>query len=207
MDDMLPELIWIALLIHKFGVKEGTAVAVGIAKAAARCDQTTERAFAVASDYLGLSDEQKRCVRSALNAEGTLEKARRGLTALIGHYPAFPLAFLAEQGRKNNACSGSTLDDLSEAIDNISDRQAYTGTFTQATVVYIYFINDKLKVSPGLSLANFPAIQEYPATDESQRVAASVRAAVNFLLTHDIACKWRVSFWNRGRSLGSCRVD
>ena len=30
MDDRVPELVWIALLIHVLGVKEGTAVAVSI---------------------------------------------------------------------------------------------------------------------------------------------------------------------------------
>ena len=206
MDDILPELIWIALLVQRFGVKEGTAVAVSIAKAAARYHQTAKRAFAATSDYLELDDEEKRCVHSTLKAEGTLERARSGLAALIGHYPDFPLAFLADPSRSNDA-SCSTLDALREAIGNTSDRQGYAGTFTQATVVYIYFINDKLKVSPGLGLANFPAIEEYPTTEESRRVAASARAAVNFLLTHEIPCKWRNSFWNLGRSLGSCSVD
>ena len=43
-------------------------------------------------------------------------------------------------------------------------------------------------------------------TDESHRVAASVRSAVTFLLSQDIPTVWRNSFWNQGRSFGPCDV-
>ena len=206
MDNLVPELIWIALLIHVFGVKEGTAVAVSIAKAAAKCDQTTKRAFAATSDYAELHDEQKQCARSALKAEGTLGKAGRGLAALIHQYTQFPLAFLADPDSLSEDSPCSTLDDVREAIASISDRESHAGIFAQATVVYINFINNGLKVRRGLSLANFPAIEEYPRTYESRMVAAAVKSAVNFLLTQDIPADWRNSFWNQGRSLGACEV-
>ena len=205
-DDRVPELIWIALLNQVFGVIEGTSVAVSIAKTAAGCHQTAKKAFAATSDYAELSDEEKQCTRAALSTEGTLGKARQGLAALIDHYAKFPLAFLADPDRASADSPDSTLDDLREVIDNISDRQGLAGIFAQATVVYIFFINGKLKVFPGSGLADFTAIEEYPVTEESQRVAASVRSAVSLLLTQDISPDWRTSFWNQGRSLGPCEV-
>ena len=203
LDDRVPELIWIALLIHVFGLKEGTAIALSVAKAAAKCDQTAKKAFAAASDFVELSDEQRRCIRSALSQEGMLHKASQGLATLIHNYADFPLAFLSNP---DSDSSGSTLSDLRETIANVSDRQSQAGIYAQATVVYIFFVNDKLKVRSDSGLANFPAIEEYPTTDESLRVAAAVRSAVTFLLSHDIPPDWRNSFWNQGRSFGSCEV-
>ena len=136
-----------------------------------------------------------------------LDKARLGMGALISHYNEFPLAFLAEPASGSEDSPGSTLDDLGAAIDSISDRHGYDGTLAQATVVYIHFINNVLKVSPGLALANFRAIEEYPKTDESLRVAASVRSAVTMLLTRDMPSDWRYSFWNQGRTLGPCEIS
>ena len=206
MDDRVPELVWIALLIHIFGLKDGTAVATGIASAAARCAPTANKAFGAASDYMELSDNQKQCVCLALSAENALEKAVSGLAALIDHYPDFPLAFLANPSAAAEDSSGSTLADLKEAIENIIDRESYAGTLTQAVVVCIYFTNDKLKVAPGMALANFPIIEEYPATAESQRVGASVRAAVSAMFTQNSPSSWGRSFWNRGRLLDSCEI-
>ena len=51
MDERVPELIWIALLIQVFGLKRGTEIALKIAKSAAKCGQPTQKAFAAASDY------------------------------------------------------------------------------------------------------------------------------------------------------------
>ncbi len=207
MDDRVPELIWIALLMHALGIREGVAVAAGIAKAASNCHEAPRRAFAAASDFAGLSNDQKRCMQLALKKEGTLEKARQGLAVLISHYPGFPLAFLGSQDGSNQDCSESTLCNLRRAIQDISDRQGDAGIFAQATVVYIYFINDMLKVSPGSALANFTEIERYPKTEESRRVASSVRSAVTGLIKWDIPPNWRNAFWNRGRTLGPCEVN
>jgi len=206
MDNLVPELIWIALLNRMFGNTEGTALATSIAKAASSCDQSAKRGFATVSDYAALSDEQERCIRSALNAEGTLERALRGLAVLISHYSEFPLSFLADQDGLSEGSLSSTLSDLTEVIASIGDRLSHAATFAQATVVYICLINDQLKVSPGTSLANFTAIEAYPITEESQRVASSVRATVNFLVTTHASSGWSSSFWRQGRCLGPCEV-
>ena len=205
-DDRVPELIWIALLIQVFGLNEGTEVAVSIAKTAAKCYQAPNKAFAAASDYAELSDQDKQCVRLALKVEGMLDKSGRGLAALIHHYTGFPLAFLEGPRELVENGPSSTLDDLRTTIDNIRDRQSRAAIFAQATLVYIFFINDQLRVSPHVGLANLPAIEEYPMTDESQRVAASVRSAVTGLLTTDISSDWGISFWDQGHSFGPCEV-
>ncbi len=206
MDDRVPELIWIALLIQVFGLKRGTEIALRIAKSAAKCAQPTQKAFAAASDYTMFKDEQGGHLCLELTAAGVLEEARRGLAALIDHYPEFPLSFLGYPESMAENTPLSTLDDLGETIVSISDRESYAGTFAQATVVCIYFANDQLKVSPNTGLANFPAIEEYPMTDESLRVAASVRSAVTGLLTRGVSPDWRDFFWDQGRSLGPCEV-
>ena len=205
-DDRVPELIWIALLNHVFGLKEGTAIAVSVAEAAAKYDQTAKKAFAATSDYFELGDEQRHSVRSVLGEQGILDKAAQGLAALIHNYPDCPLAFLSKPGRGMDNSPGSTLEDLREAISNICDRQSQSGIYAQAAVVYIFFVNDRLKVASHIGLANLPAIEDYPMTEESVRVAASVRSAVTLLLSHDIPAYWRNSFWNQGRLLGACEV-
>lgn len=202
MHDRLPELVWIALLHQVFGVRTGTTVACSIATAASLCDQTGEKTFAVVSDYATLSPDGKRCVREALWAEATLQKAQRGLAALANHYRDFPMAFVV--GEK---LQGSTLADLRKAIDSIRDRESRAAMLAQATVVYIAVINDKLKVAPGLSLENLSVIEDYPLTEDSLRLAGTVRSAATMLLTSGIAPDWGNSFWSQGRSLEPCEVS
>ncbi len=205
-DDRVPELIWIALLIHMYGVKEGTMVATNIAEAAAGSHHADAKAYAATSDYAKLSNVQKHQIRLALTDEGILAKASRGLAALIEHYNDFPLAFLADTANAKDDIPSSTLDDLQAVIQSISDRQSVAGTFAQAGVVYIFFINGKLQVAPSSSLARFPAVENYPMTDESLRVAASIRSAAALLLTQGVSKEWGIAFWNQGLTLSPCEV-
>ena len=207
MNDRVPELIWIALLIHVYGVQDGISLATKVASAASKCSPTNKRAFAATSDFAILSDEEKDCVRFMLRSEGTLDKVRWGLAELIANYPEFSLAFLGASVKQRQDNSGTILQDLKAVIYNIRDREGTDGVIAQTGVVCIFFHNNMLEVPPNSSLANLGAIAGYPSTEESKRVAASVRALVNQLLTVDIPPDWRNSFWNQGRILAPCELD
>jgi hypothetical protein len=73
----------------------------------------------------------------------------------------------------------------------------------QANGVYIAFVTGKLQVARGLSLANFPAIEKYPETEESRRVASGVRMVVNMFIgmARQSPNDWQKYFWNRGLEL------
>ena len=203
LDDRLPELIWIALLIHRLGVRQGIAVATSIAKAAATCAQDSERGFAAASDYTSLTDDEKTSTRAALTAEGVLVRACLSLAALINHYEEFPLAFLAEQDTLLGDDQESTLSDLKKTIGATRDRGESAGLFVQATAVYILLVNKKLNVPPGLGFENLDAILDYPLTDESKKLAALVRSTSLTLLSFRPAFGLgRVVLANRSHSPG-----
>jgi hypothetical protein len=63
------------------------------------------------------------------------------------------------------------------------------------------------KIYPtAVSLANFPEIEKYPDTPESERVGSGVRAAIIsfFGSSYDLSSTWPAYFWNRGLELESC---
>jgi len=207
LNDRLPELVWIALLQHVFGVQTGTILACDIAAAAGRCDQTSKMMFTSVSDYATLSPDSKQCIREALWAEATLQKVQRGLAALSNHYENFPMAFLVGQSNAREEIQGSTLADLKETINAIADRTSRAATIAQATAINIAITNDKLKVAPGLSLGNLDAVEDYPLTDESRMVAASIRSTTMVILGRETPSDWRTSFWTQGRALEPCEVS
>ena len=204
-DDRVPELIWIALLMQTLGIKLGNDVATAIAKKAAEFSQVG-KAFAAASDYFELNEEQKQQVQAALDAEGMLESAQTALATLIDQYDGFPLAFLKPSNSDHEISMEPSFEDLARAIHAIYDRESREAIFVQATTVNIYFTNDLLKVAPGLSLGNLNAVLEYPETEESLKVAASVRSAVTFLIGKEVISDWASSFWRRGRIITPCEV-
>lgn len=206
MNDRVPELVWIALLLHTYGVKEGIEVAVDIAKVASKCNGDSNKAFAAISEYAELSENNKDCVRFMLRSEGMLDKARLGLAALIKHYPEFPLSFLEESGKDSKELPRSTLNTLRMTLQYIRDREHVASIFAQAGVICIFSANRKPMVPSYCGISNFPAILDYPDSDESKWVASSVSNAVRIFLTDGISPDWRNYFWDQGRSISQCEV-
>ena len=102
------------------------------------------------------------------------------------------------------------MEDFKDVLVSIFDKWDTPGTFAQATAVYIAFVSDMMKVFKGLALANFPAIEDFPSTEESQRVASSVRSAVLISYEHfkaDQSTAWISYFWKRGLELDDCKLE
>jgi hypothetical protein len=204
LDDLLPELIWIGLMNAAFGIKRGVELSVELAKAASACTTGAQGAYVFVSEYDQLQPAEQECVRGHLSDSGALDHVTSALRVLAAHYPECPLAFLWST-KQYDAQDETALSKLRELILALADRREKAATWVQATAVYMCFLNDKLKVFRGSALADFTAIEAYPDTDESMKVASSVRASITgFLPSLNLSNDWRHYFWNRGLRLQPC---
>jgi hypothetical protein len=107
--------------------------------------------------------------------------------------------------------SDKHLETISFSISELYDRESVTATMTQATAIWLAFDAGVLKVNKGLALAEFPKIEEYPNTNISRKIAASIRAALNgfFAVSGPMASgtEWPTEFWNRGLEISCCELD
>lgn len=206
--DLVPELLWISLLHSTHGLKNGADLARQLALAALGTQgQKPKKWFAFASSYAALDTLEQDAVMATLQASQALGEVREGLRPLVQLYPECPLRFLVPDERGNGAAS---LINLKTVLESILDRWESPATFTQATAVYIAFTSDMLKVFSGLALANFPAIEEFPKTEESKQVAASVRSVVSMFsghFTEPTSNSWISYFWRRGLELEPCSTQ
>ena len=204
LDDLVPELIWIALIIDRFERQRGAEICVGLAKAAAACSTKATGAYAFISEYSRLKSREQQCVIDKLADAEILNELGDALQVLKIYYPESPFAFILSN-QESWPVGEDGLNRLKLLIEELSDRRGVTATFVQATAVYVYFLNDKLKVSAGSALADFTAIEAYPSTDASVKVASFIRALLNgFPASLDLSSDWRNYFWNNGRRIESC---
>ncbi len=202
--DLMPELVWIGLVHAKHGVKRGVELCVELARAAVACTAKSNRAFAFISDYAQLQQGEQECVIGHLLETGSLADLSEALNVLLVYYPQGPLTFLSNSQRCG-VSSEASLTTLKRVLWESSDRRGRQATLMQATAVYVYFLNDRLKVPPGSGLANFTAIESYPDTEESLKIATYVRALLNGLTaSSNLSEEWRRYFWNTGRALEPC---
>ena len=207
-NDLVPELVWIALLCTTHGLKTGTDLARRMALASIGARGAKDKVwFAVTSTYTVLDPAEQEAVVAALEHDGVVQQIREALSPLFVLYPECPLRFLVVDGFQ---APNDSLETFKGVLASLFDKSETPATFTQATAVYIAFVSDMLRVFKGLALANFPAIEDFPSTEESQRVASSVRSAVLLLYERskvDQSSAWISYFWRRGLELDGCKLD
>ena len=220
---ILPELLWMGLLNHYYGFKEGAQLSLGLARASAQATgvnpkefkkkfgKAPKQTFSNTSAYKTLNAQQQQDVIKYLKLWHQLEPFIHALTPLAVFYPDCPLNFLFEATAVSK--EDANLDEFKQVLSTFFDKYDKPAIFMMANAVYIAFCTNKLKVivsdnrdsNQDSALANFPAIQYYPDTDESKIVGAGIRSTVNMLVAGDESSQeWPNYFWNRGLKLEAC---
>jgi hypothetical protein len=67
-------------------------------------------------------------------------------------------------------------------------------------------VSDERNSPTDPDLANFPEIERYPNTEESKKIAVSIRMNAGILLHSDekLSTEWCDYFWNRGLEISKC---
>lgn len=202
-NTMIPELLWIALLQDAWGPRRGIEIITAFTRDVRASDPSrAPTIWASAGKFAGLPEGT---LASIVKDRPYCEDLCRPLAPLHAHYPNHPMRELVAG---DGSTSSADLSRLKTLVGELFDRGTVVATMTQATATWLAFDSERLKVSAGLALADFPRIEDYPATEQSLRIAASIRATLNQMFGDVDAMAsgtdWPVAFWNRGLELEPC---
>ena len=203
---IVPELIWIALLNHRYGFQQGADLSLSLAKATKEATGKDEW-YAPISSFYPLSNVQKDKILELLDKENKLNSLSTGLFPLNYYYSKSPLNFFNGKKSQESIKKAVYLTEIKNVLTSLYDRHSKEATFTQANAIYICFVLGKLKVTSSSALANFPEIENYPNTEESKKIAAFVRASINGFIGMDLDDRltdWQAYFWGRGLEIDNC---
>lgn len=209
-DDILPEIIWLAALNDRHGWSKGAALAVNLARAArTSMEAPGARWFAFLSDFSLLYGAQQARVVDGLRSTEDHGALLEALEPILSNYPGCPLGFLLDRTiGEDEAWAG--LDRLRTLIATLFDKTSLSATQAQANAIYLGFTSGTFKVAPTISLARFPEIENYPHTEISRQIGSAVRAAMNIRAGEGgsaASAAWSRYFWNRGLELQPCETE
>jgi hypothetical protein len=142
-----------------------------------------------------------------LSETNELADIERALAPLVHFYPECPYRHLFEDQPIELPDKTAALRSFKGVLESLYVKQGRAATLVQGTAVYIALVTGKVMLTESVSLGNLEAITDYPQTEESQGVGASVRAMCNFLIGNSSGksdARWAEYFWNRGFELESC---
>ncbi len=208
----LPELLWIGLLQGTYGLRRGVDLSLALAEAATQAKSNTPGLlwFAATSSYAALEENEWRKVYQTLENSGRRNYLTRALAPLMHFYPECPYVRLFTQTPRQLSNKDQPLSEFKDLLESLYDKQERVATLVQATAAYLALATQKVALVEGISLGNLETIKDFPHTEESQKVAASVRAVCNFLIgttLKEFDSGWARYFWNRGFELEHCEYD
>jgi hypothetical protein len=205
---MIPEFVWIALIQEHYGHSKGVSLITSMTRLARKCAPSEKiRIFATISCFSEITSHEQLGLQSELGASGELFQIQKALTPLIVFYPECPLRFLFSATPSLTDADNEQLESFKTLVAGLYDKTSKNTMMVQATAVWLAFDSGALRVSEGLALASFPEIEEYPNTELSQKVAASIRASVHMFFTehhYPASSIWPQYFWDRGFEIDRC---
>ncbi len=203
----LPEVVWISLLHRKHGDRRAADLITALGRSVRkRAAEPTSRIFGAVTHYAAVSDAEWSTIRSDLGANGDLLLIQEAIRPLVVLYPECPLRHLFFNPPAESE-DGDLLQ-MARTVGELFDQQLRSTVMAQASFTWLAFDADVLKVAPGLALAEFPKVQDYPDTELSKRIASSIRAGMHgfFNPPHypEGPASWVDYFWNRGVEISPC---
>jgi len=183
-QDMLLEFLWLALLSDQRGYRVAVQNAIKLSDIMNTVvEESRKRGFNLASDFDEALQGERDEVMSKI--DGGLRKSLDSCVGLITKfYPEFPMKWLVSEKWMKEASVG--LDGLEQIKNAIRTRRDRTSKLAMECQVLAFVMEGnagKLTVNSEIA-RDLNLVSEYPESDESRKMAAQVRAALNALLGH-----------------------
>jgi hypothetical protein len=199
----MPELIWWDVLADMVSHRFAAKVAEEIAKYF-KGKNNQDHWWAFISDYRHLSDDVASELREHLSQANVLPQLSESLTDFLNLYPGCPISKLLDT-RPTGLVDVGYLLRFENRLSELEDKRSRNGVLIQAQAIYMGFVLGKLYVKRGLALADFSEVEQYPRTEKSLEVGASICATAGMLAGSMLPKypddAWVQYFWKRSLEL------
>lgn len=208
-EDLLPELIWIGVVIEKLGLRNGIEyLSYMIATSSEIYKSEKHLDFAFISSFRFLSKNDFDELINKLKEKNYLEKLSDSLQDFIKLYPDNnPLKFFLNEKITFN--KSDAIQDFKKTLAKYFNRRSKDATIIQTLIPYSKMRAGKLHFAAHIEVPDYNSIVENFESDEAKKASSSVRAFVNGAYGHiaeSITKEWSIYFWNNGLKLEKLEI-
>ncbi len=211
---IVPEVLWIALLHQSLGLRKAVPFVLRIISEADRlCSAEPKPLFSKASSFGSLTDEQKENLVAHISKDTDWEIAIDALSPLFLLTPISPLNFLKPD--KKQQTKELATDIMHDLLPKMYNRGSRDSVLCMATSICAAARQGKFVIASDLADKlgkDLIAVEDYPNTEASKLAASSLRAMAPMLLMsregegQDRLYDWLEQFWEQVGSFGNCEL-
>jgi hypothetical protein len=201
--DTLPELVWLALIESMHGLRVTASIAGEIG--AFVKESKSNCRFITLTEMKDVTEPEWNALGLHLSNKGLLDFLSGAIHDLVFLYPECPLKNLMTQIPEKLE-DDNFLAHLETLVADLTYKRGRRAVLMQANALYLLGSQGKLFIKEGLSLGNFEALKDYPDTEESKKVGASICASSSMVVMlpenkESILWRWPEYFWGRNLEL------
>jgi hypothetical protein len=210
--DILPEIIWICIILEDMGNEKGMEFAHRFSQLA---NQTLGNGdyynFSISSHLYRLSEEQKNDLINKLIENEMYFVLSDILAPIVYFYKESPFSFLAKEIDIVETEKNELLNKLKNILFNCFDRFKQKSVIAMYATLYIDIKDKKIHFPSDMKLPDFNSIFGDMETEEAKHASAFIRnnLKTKFMSLEDRGQHeghWTKSFWNQSYSLDSCEI-
>lgn len=203
-ENAIPEIIWITLLIDKLGIKLGTDIGLKFVNTVRSTLNLDKTPFYI-SWYSTLPEDSAHEIINELKKQKIFEIINVSLSPLLDIYSLCPLNKIFKSKNHTNY----ELDSIKDVLLQLYNKKSKYSTFTLGSIIYYLSANGNFHIVKNSAMTQLPKLVDYPNTELSRLIASGIRATSNVVI-HEPFIKidqnWNSYFWNRGITLEPCKI-
>ena len=208
LDDMLPEIIWVALMYEQSGYKRGLGILQKIVQIADTVvDKNNHYSLVSATCYSYFSDEQKSQFVEKLKEKEFLDYMQKCLVPLVLLYDEFPMRFIGVPSVVYNR--SELVNIITLCVKKYTNKYNTPGVMLNAAATAGLWATNRIKYNKGITIPNIDAIIDNPKSKEAQKSAGHFRASalgIMFGYNKNRDISWAKYFWDHGYVISSCEI-
>ncbi len=212
-QEILPEIIWIALIHEEIGQKKGIELVYKFVSLVNESRETKEYFdFAIASNLYRLTDSEKKKFTKKLIDSGVYLEISDMLSPLVYFYKNSPFPFLSKEVDLTKDEEKLLLNKLKRCVGDCFDRFQNSSVVAMANVFYVKALDGKIHYPSHIEPPDLNALIENPDSEEANSAASQIRnhMKTEFMMlehTGNYNADWAKSFWNQSYRLDKCEFS
>jgi hypothetical protein len=204
--NILPELIWLAPLVHDHGFQKACTLASALSNAAGQAGNwSTFPHIGAVSSFAKLTPEQRSHVRRQMQAAGLLNDLRKSVDPLIRLYPKCPLGFLLGN-EKPAVKKQEAMTYMAPLLEECLFRGECLPTIVQGVYYAMGLASGRMLFNEGMTPPLPQDLEGYPESESAQRAAGFIRCIVGQFDAMKVESFWPEYFWQSGNNIGKCQI-
>lgn len=204
----VPEISWIAILMEELGPFKTAKVLELIADTIRTGLTDTAPQPLLTSFIAGFDASLTNSIKQTLMSAGLFVPCAAAVEDFVSLYPSFPIKWLIV--KPEPAPNADYLPRFKRLLQELLDKTSPRAATAQAHLIYAAIASGAIILPPGM-LENLEEIRQYPNTEKSKNLAASLRSITTMFVAQLSELPdgkvWSTYFWERGLELEPINYD